>query len=128
MYSAEVLDHFQNPRGVGDLNDATVTVEVQNPVCGDVLRLSLRIEGASIAEARFRAKGCVPAIACGSKLVELLNGIHLDRAAQIERQQITDGLNGLPQASEHAASLAVDALRQLLKKVGWQRSAERSKA
>ena len=67
MYSSEVLDHFENPRGVGDLENATVSVERPNPVCGDMLRLSLRIENGTIAEARFRAKGCVPAIACGSK-------------------------------------------------------------
>jgi nitrogen fixation protein NifU and related proteins len=117
MYSAEVLDHFQNPRGVGDLDDPTASVEMNNPVCGDVLRLSVRIEGGHIAEARFLAKGCVPAIACGSKLVELLNGKRVDRAAQIERQQIIEELRGLPPASEHAASLAVDALRSVLKKL-----------
>jgi len=69
MYSAQVLDHFQNPRGVGELPDATVSVEVQNPACGDVMRLSLRVVDGRVVDARFRAKGCVPAIACGSRLV-----------------------------------------------------------
>lgn len=117
MYSAEVLEHFQSPRGVGDLDNATVRVEVQNPVCGDVLQLSMRIEGTCIVEARFRAKGCVPVIACGSKLVELVSGRELEHAAEIERQNIIEGLCGLPQASEHAAALAIDALRMALRQI-----------
>ncbi len=116
MYSAQILDHFQNPRHVGDLEDATVSVEVQNPACGDVLRLSLRIENGRIAEARYRAKGCVPSIACGSKLVELITGQELQYAMAITRDQIASELGGLPQASQHASALAIDALHAALKK------------
>lgn len=120
MYSAQVLDHFQNPRGVGEMADATVSVELQNPACGDVLRLSIRTEGERIAEARFRAKGCVPAIACGSKLVEMLSGLSVQQAFTIGRQQIASELGGLPPASEHAAALAIDALKAVLKKTSGQ--------
>ena len=115
MYSSEVLDHFENPRGVGDLENATVSVERANPVCGDVLRLSLRVESGRVAEACFRAKGCVPAIACGSKLVEMVSGRELAAVEQITADQISNGLGGLPQASKHASALAVEVLRAALK-------------
>ena len=115
MYSAQVLDHFQNPRFVGELENATVTVETQNPACGDVLRLSLRIENGRIAEVRFRAKGCVPSIACGSKLAEMLEGRPLKEPG-IQRDQLIRELGGLPEASEHASHLAIDALRLALAK------------
>jgi nitrogen fixation NifU-like protein len=118
MYSAEVLSHFENPRGVGELEGATVTVEVTNPVCGDLLQLSLIVNDGQIAEARFRAKGCVPAIACGSKLVELVTSQTLNEAGSLTPETIAGALGGLPQASLHAAALAVDALKAALKKLG----------
>ena len=114
MYSAQVLDHFENPRGVGELRNATVSVEVQNPACGDVLQLWLRIEEARIVEARFRAKGCVPAIACGSRLVEMVEGIAIADAKAIGRAQLISDLGGLPEASDHASHLAMDALKRAL--------------
>ena len=116
MYSAQVLDHFQNPRFVGELQNATVTVEAQNPACGDVLRLSLLIEDGRIAEVRFRAKGCVPAIACGSKLAEMLEGRSVANP-MIRREELVHELGGLPEASKHASHLAMDALRLALAKL-----------
>jgi nitrogen fixation NifU-like protein len=110
MYSEQVLDHFQNPRHVGDLENATVSVEMQNPACGDRLRLSLRVEDGCVQEVRFRAKGCVPAIACGSKLAEMLHGVQVAQA-NFTREQLVQELGGLPQASEHASHLAMDALK-----------------
>ena len=68
MYSSQLLDHFQNPRNAGDLSDADATVEIENPVCGDVIRLSVKFDADRIAEIRFKAKGCVPSMACGSAL------------------------------------------------------------
>lgn len=117
MYSAQVLDHFQNPRNVGDLEDATVSVEVQNPACGDVMRLSLRVLDGRVEAARFRAKGCVPAIACGSKLVEMVAGSSVADARAIRREQLVEGLGGLPEASQHASHLAIDALTEALGKL-----------
>jgi len=117
MYSAQVLDHFQNPRGVGDLEDANVSVEVQNPACGDVMRLSLRVVDGRVEAARFRAKGCVPAIACGSKLVEMISGSSIADVRAIRRKQLVDGLGGLPEASQHASYLAMDALATALGKI-----------
>jgi nitrogen fixation NifU-like protein len=117
MYSPQVLDHFQNPRNVGDLEDATVSVEVQNPACGDVLRLSMRVLDGRVEAARFRAKGCVPAIACGSKLVEMIAGLELSSARAIRREQLVEELGGLPEASQHASHLAMDALTAALGKL-----------
>ena len=114
MYSSQVLDHFQNPRSAGDLPDATVTGEVQNPACGDVMQLSLKIVDGCIVDAAFRAKGCVPSIACGSALVEMVRGQSLASAAAITREQIIEQLGGLPPASSHAAQLAIDAVKAAL--------------
>jgi nitrogen fixation NifU-like protein len=117
MYSPQVLDHFQNPRNAGDLAIATVSVQVENPACGDVMRLSLRIDSGRIVEARFKAKGCVPSIACGSQLTELLQGRTLAEAQSLRREELIAALGGLPEASLHASHLAIDALRAALAKL-----------
>jgi len=110
MYSAQLLDHFQNPRNVGDLMDADAVAEVENPVCGDVLRLSVKFQDGRISGVRFKAKGCVPSIACGSALTELIVGKTTEQAALTTRDDISDAVGGLPQAAAHAAQLALDAL------------------
>jgi nitrogen fixation NifU-like protein len=114
MYSALVLDHFERPRNSGELPQATNSVSIQNPACGDILELSLRIEQGVVAEIRFRAKGCVPAIACASRLTEMAQAKPVAEALAIDRQAIIESLGGLPAASHHAAQLAVDALRAAL--------------
>jgi len=110
MYSAEVLDHFQNPRNAGEISDADAVAEVENPACGDVLRLSLKVNSGSIAEIRFKAKGCVPSMACASALTELVRGKALEEASALRREHLIAAVGGLPQASTHAAQLALDAL------------------
>ena len=110
MYSDAVLDHFRNPHNAGDLLDASATAEVTNPVCGDVLRLAVRVNDGRIAEARFKAQGCVAAIASSSVLTELLAGKSLDEARGITPQQISDALGGFPPATFHAAQLCCDAV------------------
>jgi nitrogen fixation protein NifU and related proteins len=117
MYSAQLLDHFQNPRNAGDLMDADAVVEIENPVCGDVLRLSVKFDAGRISAIRFKAKGCVPAMACGSALTELAVGKTADQARGIDRAELTEAVGGLPQASSHAAQLALDALFAALAKV-----------
>lgn len=117
MYSAQLLDHFQNPRNAGDLPSSSAAAEIENPACGDILRLSLRMEGARIAEARFKAKGCVPAIACGSSLTELLVGKTSSDARQLRREDVIHAVGGLPQGSTHAAQLAIDVLSATLKQL-----------
>jgi nitrogen fixation protein NifU and related proteins len=117
MYSAELLDHFQNPRHAGDVAEANVVAEIENPVCGDVLRLSLKLAGQRISEARFKAKGCVPAMACGSALTELIQGKTLDAAGRLRREDVLAAVGGVPQASTHAVQLALDALATALRKL-----------
>jgi NifU-like protein involved in Fe-S cluster formation len=117
MYSEAVLDHFQNPRNAGTLDAASATVSVENPVCGDILELSARIEAGRIAEARFRTRGCVTALACSSLLTELLRGKTPAEARAITSEQISEALGGLPQATLHGAQLARDAVQALLAKI-----------
>ena len=94
MYSEAVLDHFQNPRNAGTLDAATATVSVENPVCGDILELSVRMEAGRVAEARFRTRGCVTALACSSLLTELLGGKTPAEVRAITSEQISDALGG----------------------------------
>jgi nitrogen fixation protein NifU and related proteins len=117
MYSAQVLEHFQNPRNAGELPDTDVTVQLENPACGDVLKLALKVGDGRIVAARFKAKGCVPAMACGSLLTEMLVGRSLAEARQLTREQLVDGIGGLPRESVHASHLAMDVLAAALKKL-----------
>lgn len=117
MYSAQLLDHFQNPRNAGDLPGADAAVEVENPVCGDILRLSLKINAGRISDIRFKAKGCVPSMACASALTELATGKTTKEALAIQPANLIASVGGVPPASAHAAQLAVDALAAALSKV-----------
>jgi NifU-like protein involved in Fe-S cluster formation len=117
MYSEAVLDHFQNPRNAGTLDAATATVSVENPVCGDILELSARVDAGRIAEARFRTRGCVTALACSSLLTELLRGKTPAEARAITSEQISGALGGLPPATLHGAQLARDAVQALVAKL-----------
>ena len=117
MYSPELLDHFQNPRNAGDVDNPSAAVQIENPACGDVLRLSVRIDDGFITAVRFRAKGCVPAMACGSALTQLISGKTLDDARRLTREELVDCVGGLPEASAHASHLAMDALAALLRKL-----------
>jgi nitrogen fixation NifU-like protein len=117
MFNQTVLDHFSNPRNTGELASATAVVEASNPVCGDVLRLSVRVESGKIAEARFQSQGCVAAIAAGSFLTDLLAGKTAAEAREITPQAISEGLGGLPPASFHAAQLCTDVVAALMRKM-----------
>lgn len=117
MYSAQLLDHFQNPRNAGELSDADAVAEVQNPACGDILRLTLKVSDGRIVSARFKAKGCVAAMGCGSALTEMVTGRTVREAQALKREEVAAAVGGLPQASTHAAQLAVDALSTALKQI-----------
>jgi nitrogen fixation protein NifU and related proteins len=117
MYSAEVLDHFQNPRNAGEVPNADARVQIENPACGDVLELTAKIANERMVEIRFRAKGCVSAMACSSALTELVAGKTVQEARAVTRDELLEKVGGLPEASAHAAYLAVDALQALLKQV-----------
>ncbi len=114
MYSAQMLDHFERPRNAGELADADASAEIENPVCGDVIRISLKLNAGRIAEIRFKAKGCVPAIACGSAVTELALGKIPVEAREIKVGDIIEAVGGVPPASNHAAQLALEALRAAL--------------
>ena len=88
MYSAQLLDHFEHPRNAGDLDNPDAVAEISNPVCGDVLRLSIKMRNGRIAEVRFKAKGCVPAMACASALTELVCGKSGPEARELRREEI----------------------------------------
>ena len=117
MYSAQLLDHFQNPRHAGDLADADAVVEIENPVCGDLIRLSVKVADNRITHLAFKAKGCVPAMACSSAIAELAFGKSLSEARRLSPQDVVNTVGGLPQASSHAAQLAIDALSAALAKL-----------
>ncbi|MGB8987684.1 MAG: iron-sulfur cluster assembly scaffold protein [Candidatus Sulfotelmatobacter sp.] len=119
MYSPQVLDHFQNPRNAGEIADADATAEIENPACGDVLRLTLKVNDGRIIRAKFKAKGCVAAIASASALTELLVGKTLADAKNLRRADLSQAVGGLPQASTHAAQLAVDALAAALRQINF---------
>ena len=114
-YSEAFKDHLANPRNAGELADADAVAEQSNPVCGDRLKLSLRIRRGRIAAARFLAYGCPPTLACGSALTEMLEGSTVEEAARLTRQDIVSAVGGLPARKGHAAALAVETLREALK-------------
>ncbi|HEX6804613.1 MAG TPA: iron-sulfur cluster assembly scaffold protein [Terriglobales bacterium] len=117
MYSAKLLDHFEHPRNSGVVEHPSATVQLENPVCGDVLRLSAKLAQGRIVEIRFQAKGCVPAMACGSAVTELAHEKSIADAARIRKDDIVNHVGGVPEASTHAAQLAADALTNLAKEL-----------
>ena len=121
MYSPQVLDHFEHPRNPGVVSFPDAEAQVENPVCGDVLKLTARISQGCIAEIKFLVKGCVPAMACGSALVEFLEGKTIAEASDLKREDLIRRLGGLPEASGHAGHLAMDALAALIRNAGKYR-------
>jgi nitrogen fixation NifU-like protein len=113
-----LIDHFRNPRNVGDLAAPAVTVEVSNPVCGDILRLSIRMESGRVAEAGYKVRGCAASIGTGSALTELCTGQDAAGLAGISRESVEAAVGGLTNESKHAAALCVDAVRAILKLCG----------
>lgn len=113
-YSATFKDHLTNPRNAGELPDANAIAEETNPVCGDRLRLSLRVRGGRIESARFLAYGCPPTLACGSVLSEMIQGKSVEEAMRLKRKDVLDIVGGLPSRKHHAAALALETLRKAL--------------
>lgn len=116
MYSEQTLDHFSRPRNAGDLPEANARASVENPICGDVLELAATVSDGVIEEARFRAQGCVPLIACASAITEMITGKTIDQALSFESETLLSAVGPLPRASGHAAEMVVAAVRQLLEK------------
>jgi nitrogen fixation protein NifU and related proteins len=121
MYSPEVLDHFENPRNAGVVAEPDAVVEISNPACGDILKLSLKIKSDRIEEIRFQAKACVCSIACGSAITELVLGKSVNDARRVSREELIKTVGGLPPASIHAAHLAMDALAAALNQADFKK-------
>jgi len=115
MYSAQVLDHFEHPRNPGEVARADASAKIENPACGDVLKLTLRVHDGRIEEIRFLAQGCVSAMACASLLTELVQGRTIAEARRLRREELVQAIGGLPEASTHASHLAMDTLAALIK-------------
>jgi nitrogen fixation protein NifU and related proteins len=122
-YSDIFKDHLANPRHGGELPDANAVGEATNPVCGDRLRLSLRIKDGRIEAARFLAYGCPPTLVCGSALTEMLEGTSVDEALMLTRQHILDAIGGLSSRKQHAAALAIETLYSALNTAAAKESA-----
>jgi nitrogen fixation NifU-like protein len=116
MFNEQLLDHFNNPRNVGELPPPALFVEVANPACGDVLRLSARLEDGRIAEVRYQVRGCTASIAAGSALTELISGKSLAELNVLRAADVEAAVGGLATESKHAAVLCVDAVRALIRR------------
>lgn len=114
MYSAKLLDHFEHPRNAGDLMEPHARAIVENPACGDVLGLEVRVEGERITEVAFKAKGCVPAMACASAVTQLVRGKSISDAANLTKEDVRAEVDGVPPASGHALDLAIEAVQAVL--------------
>jgi nitrogen fixation NifU-like protein len=114
MYPERLLDHFQNPRNVGELPPPAATVEVSNPACGDILRLSVRFENGVAVESRYKVRGCTASIAAGSVLTEWVLGKSPAELAAFRPAIVDQAVGGLRAESKHAAALCADAVKKLL--------------
>jgi nitrogen fixation NifU-like protein len=110
-YAPLVIDHFQAPRNSGELDSPDGEATVSNPVCGDRMRVMIRVAAGRIEEVRWQTRGCPPAIATSSFASEMVAGWTLDEVAALTREAIADGIGGLPRDKVHCSVLAADALR-----------------
>lgn len=115
MYSDKVMDHFSNPRNVGELSDANGMGEVGNAKCGDIMRIYLKVEDGIIKDVSFKTFGCGAAIATSSIVTEMVKGKTINEALEISNQAVAEALGGLPPAKMHCSNLAADALHEAIK-------------
>ncbi len=115
MYSDKVMEHFKNPRNVGEIKDADGVGTVGNPVCGDMMTMYIKVKDGKIDDIKFKTYGCGAAIATSSMTTELALGKTVDEAEAITRQDVADALDGLPPVKMHCSNLASDALREAIK-------------
>jgi nitrogen fixation protein NifU and related proteins len=113
----ELIDHFRNPRNVGELLSPAITVEVSNPVCGDILRLSALVEDGRVVQTGFNVRGCTASIAAGSALTELIAGQDRARLARLRAADVDASVGGLSNESKHAAVLCIEAVQALIAKL-----------
>jgi len=114
VYTEKVMDHFTNPRNVGEIDSADGIGEVGNPVCGDIMRISLKIEDNIIKEVKFKTFGCGAAIATSSMVTEMVKGKTIEEALEITNRAVAEALGGLPAQKMHCSNLAADALHKAI--------------
>ena len=115
MYTEKVMDHFSNPRNVGEIPDANGIGEVGNAKCGDIMRIYLKVKDNVIEDVKFKTFGCGAAIATSSMVTEMVIGKTLEDAWEISNQAVAEALGGLPPAKMHCSNLAADALHEAIK-------------
>ena len=111
MYSEKVMDHFSNPRNVGEIENADGVGEVGNPTCGDMMNIYIKVEDNILTDVKFKTFGCGAAIATSSMITEMAVGKTLEEALDITRNDVAEELGGLPQVKMHCSNLAADGLR-----------------
>jgi len=114
MYSEKVMEHFTNPRNVGEIKDADGIGEIGNPVCGDIMKLYIKVKDDKIEDIKFKTFGCGAAIATSSMITELVKGKTLEEAEKISKKTVADALGGLPPNKMHCSNLAADALHKAI--------------
>ena len=114
-YSKEVLDHFSNPRNMGEIKNADAVGELGNPSCGDVMKIYLKVEKNKIKDIKFQTMGCAAAIATSSMITELAKGKTLEDAEKLTNKDVAESLKGLPPIKMHCSNLAADALKIAIK-------------
>jgi nitrogen fixation NifU-like protein len=114
QYSDKVMDHFMHPRNVGEIPDASGIGNVGNPVCGDVMRMYIKVEGGVIVDAKFKTFGCGAAIATSSMVTQIVKGKTIEEALRISNKTVAEALGGLPKIKMHCSVLAEDALKKAI--------------
>jgi len=114
QYSEKVMDHFRNPRNVGEIPDADGIGNVGNPVCGDIMRLYIKVKDKIIVDAKFKTFGCGAAIATSSMVTEIVKGKSIDEALKISNRAVAEALGGLPKVKMHCSVLAEEALKSAI--------------
>ncbi len=114
MYNDKVMDHFFHPRNVGDIENPDGVGQVGNPVCGDVMRIAIKVKDDKIEDIKFKTFGCGAAIATSSMVTELVKGLPLDEAMKVSNKVVAEALGGLPTPKLHCSNLAADALHEAI--------------
>jgi nitrogen fixation NifU-like protein len=124
MYSEKVMEHFSNPRNIGEIENANGVGEVGNPVCGDMMSFYIKVKNDKIADIKFKTFGCVAAIAVSSMVSEMAMGKTLDEAKKITKKSVAESLDGLPKEKMHCSNLGADALGKAIEDYENKRSAD----
>ncbi|NOQ38600.1 Fe-S cluster assembly scaffold protein NifU [archaeon] len=114
MYSKKVMDHFKNPRNTGEIEDADGIGEVGNPICGDIMKITIKVKDDRIEDIKFKTFGCAAAIATSSMITEIAKGKTLEEAKEISKKDVSCALDGLPPIKEHCSNLASEGLRKAI--------------